>query len=93
MTKQKISLKNGTDVTSMIVTMVALLFLGPVVTFGIGFLMGWITKITIGHLIVHAFTAIGLDIGINAIPWIGGLLGWIASFFGQGLKANWEVQK
>lgn len=65
----------------IIIPIIVLLFIAPWLTFWLSYFMGWIAKITIGHLLVEGFGLLGLTIPLAKIPLIAGVIGWIASFF------------
>ena len=58
-----------------------LIFIAPIVTFGLSYFAGWIAKITIGGFIVEGFSSLGLSVLRDDIPLIAGVIGWIAGFF------------
>ena len=60
---------------------VGLIFIAPIVTFGLSYFAGWLAKITIGGFIVEGFSSLGLTVLRDDIPLIAGVIGWIAGFF------------
>ena len=64
-----------------IVLLVVALFIGPLLTFWIGFFVGWLTKIIIGAKLCEAMMYLGLTVTPEMLPWIAGALAWIGSFF------------
>lgn len=68
---------------------IGLLFVAPLVLFGICYIAGWIASVVIGQWIVAGFALLNINITIAQIPLIAGTLGWIGGFF----KATLSVRK
>ena len=76
--------KSATETIIFLITSILLaLFLLPFLSFWFGYFIGWISKILIGSYIVTAFNLIHIQITLDQIPLIGGLLCWIGCFFGN----------
>lgn len=66
---------------SIILIIVALIFVGPWIYFWLSYFGGWIAKLVIGKYIVAGLKLIGITIPMNKIPLLAGTLGWIGGFF------------
>jgi hypothetical protein len=66
-----------------------LLVYSPLV-FGLGYLSGWLAKVTIGGPLIHGINAIfGTAFTKDILPIMGGALAWIGSFFkSSSVKAS-----
>ena len=71
----------GTGIVLAIALLVVALFIGPLLTFWIGYLVGWLTKLVIGAKLCEAMMYLGLTVTPEMLPWIAGALAWIGSFF------------
>ena len=60
---------------------IILIFIGPWISFWLAYFSGWIAKITVGKYLVSGFGLLGLDIPLEKIPLLAGVLGFIGSFF------------
>ena len=60
---------------------IAIIIIEPFITFGFGFLMGLILKITIGPLMVSGLAAMGITIALKDIPIIWAVLSVISNLF------------
>jgi len=73
----------------LIITVIVFIFIEPGLYFGLGYLSGWIAKITIGIFLTNGINTIGIPITKEQLPLISGVLAWIGSFFkGEGFKLN-----
>ena len=71
-----------TTLIGIIALSAILVILTPVVIFLLGYFSGWLAKIMIGDKICKAFLiAFSISIEPSMLPWIGGALAWIGSFF------------
>ena len=68
---------------------IGLLFIVPLILFGICYIAGWIASIVIGQWIVAGFALLNISITTAQIPLIAGTLGWIGGFF----KATFSMRK
>ena len=57
------------------------LVLFPFLAFWIGYFIGWVSKIVLGKYLILAFEALNLKIVPDHLPLLGGLFGWVGSFF------------
>lgn len=77
------------ELATLIITIVILIFIEPALYFGLGYFSGWIAKITIGTFLVNGINTIGIPITKEQLPLISGVIAWIGSFFkGEGIKFN-----
>lgn len=67
---------------------IAILFIEPFITFGFGFLMGLILKITIGPLMVSGLAAMGVTIALKDIPIIWATLSVISGLFKSAIVSS-----
>lgn len=59
-----------------------IIILEPLLVFWLGYFSGWLTKITVGTQVCLALnTTFGTSFTPDILPWIGGALGWVGSFF------------
>ena len=79
----------GLGLFSAILISICALLIAPLLIFTIGYLIGFISKLLIGNLLVEAFSYFGFDIPVDKIPLITGLIAWIAPWF----KSNNKVEK
>ena len=80
-------------VLGLILLLAILVILEPLVIFWLGYFSGWITKIIIGDKICKAFlVAFGVSIDPSILPWIGGALAWVCSFF-KSINTSPKIQK
>lgn len=64
-----------------IIAIIIIYFLVPIFGFGIGYLLGLVTKITIGNYFIITVNEIfNTSFTVDIIPKIGGILGWIFGF-------------
>lgn len=68
-------------VIGIMAIVIAIIIIEPFITFGLGFLMGLILKITIGPLMVSGLTAMGITITLKDIPIIWATLSVISGLF------------
>ena len=64
-----------------IIIFIGLLFVMPLVMFGLCYLAGWIASLVIGQWLVEGLAFLNIHIAISNIPLIAGCLGWIGGFF------------
>ena len=68
----------GCGIGTGILAILAIIFIVPLLVFGIGWVMGWISSIVIGDAIVSGFGAIGIHFAKEQIPVIAGAISWAA---------------
>lgn len=72
----------GWTIAAVIGLFIVLAFVEPAFWLGIGYVSGWIAKITVGTQCVTALnTAFGTEFTADMLPWIGAALAWVGSFF------------
>lgn len=67
-------------IESILITIITVIIF-PFVSFGTGYILGWLIQITIGNLIVKGFATIGLNIAVNSLPLFFATISIIGSFF------------
>ncbi len=89
---RKVKYKEETSTSAALVIAIVIgiifLFIGPVINFCIGYAIGWISTLLIGNQLVEGFALIGIAIPIEKIPLIGGIIGWVATFFPKSTPKN-----
>lgn len=75
-------------VIEIMAIVIAIIIIEPFITFGLGFLMGLILKITIGPLMVSGLAAIGITIALKDIPIIWATLSVISGLFKSEIVSN-----
>lgn len=60
----------------------------PLLGFWIGYFMGWVAKLLIGNYLVMAFNLFKVGIVADHLPLIGGLLGWVGTFFSSATSSK-----
>lgn len=65
----------------VILVVVAGIFILPWLAFWLAYFGGWIAKIVIGKYLVQGLAMLGLNITLDQIPLLAGVLGWIGGFF------------
>ena len=65
----------------LIIGCLGLIFIVPFLSFIIGLIIGWLIKISFGAMFISGLKLIGLDIPIESIPLLCGVLNVIGSFF------------
>ena len=85
--KSKKYFDSSSDLIILIITAIVIIFIWPWLSFWVAYFLGWITKITIGKYIVEGFALLNIDLPLNKIPLLAGVLGWIGGFF-IGTKGN-----
>jgi hypothetical protein len=68
----------GLGIGTGILAILAIIFIVPLLVFGLGWVMGWISSIVIGDAIVSGFDAIGIHFAKDQIPVIAGAISWAA---------------
>ena len=64
-----------------VLLVLAMFFIAPFLSFGLGWLAGWFIKITIGGFIVKGFDLVGIHIPLESLPLFFAVLNVIAMFF------------
>ena len=85
--KSKKYFDSSSDLIILIATAIVIIFIWPWLSFWVAYFLGWITKITIGKYIVEGFALLNIDLPLNKVPLLAGVLGWIGGFF-TGTKTN-----
>ena len=76
---------SGWSIIIVIAILIIFIFLEPAIWLGLGYLSGWVAKITVGTPCVKALnTAFGTEFTTDMLPWIGAALAWVGSFFKRG---------
>lgn len=75
-------------VIGIMAIVIAIIIIEPFITFGLGFLMGLILKITIGPLMVSGLAAMGITIALKDIPIIWATLSVISGLFKSEIVSN-----
>ena len=73
----------GTDIGfgGAILIVVVSIFIFPWLAFWLAYFGGWIAKIVFGKYLIQGLAMLGLDITLDQIPLLAGVLGWIGGFF------------
>ena len=71
----------GLTIMGLLFMIILIIFIAPWLTFWLAYFGGWVAKITIGKYLVSGLSLIGLDISLDSIPLLAGVLGWIGGFF------------
>ena len=75
-------MKNKTETTiTLISLLIVMIFIMPWLSFWIGYTIGWITKITIGKYIVEGLALFNINIPLDKIPLISGIITWFTGTF------------
>ena len=75
-------MKNKTeDIIATIVLLIIVIFIMPWLLFWIGYAAGWITKITIGKYIIEGLALFNINIPLDKIPLISGVITWFTGMF------------
>ena len=70
------------ELIALLIILPIALLLTPLLTFGIGYIHGWITMKLIGNSVIKAINAIfNTDFTPSILPRLGGFLGWVGGFF------------
>ena len=65
-----------------IVTLILLIIFESFLYYWFGYFTGWLASITIGSHLINAINiTFGTEFTVAMLPYIGGALGWIGSFF------------
>lgn len=80
--------RENTGCVMAIALLLIAIILGPLLTFWLGYFSGWIAKIIIGETLCEALTHLKLKVTPDMLPWIGGALAWIGSFFHSYSSSN-----
>lgn len=64
-----------------IIGIIVLTFLMPFICFYLGWISGWLIKITIGQKIVSGLALVGLNLSLDKLPLFFGTVAIITSFF------------
>ena len=68
-------------IITVIVTLLILLVVQPLIYF-LGWCAGWFAMVTIGDTLIKGINTIfGTGFAKDILPTIGGVLGWVSSFF------------
>ena len=86
-TNQKVQ-ATAINILAIIIMLVVFVLIEPMLWLGMGWISGWITKVTIGEPAVSALnTTFGTSFNKNILPYIGAALSWVGSFF-KTFKTN-----
>ena len=84
--------KKITDVdigwSGLIVLFVLAIVILPWVAFWLAYFGGWIAKLVIGGYLVQGLAILGINITLDQIPLLAGVLGWIGGFFKTTVSRN-----
>lgn len=73
--------KNQDPLIVLIIAIIFLIVLGPLIFFWTGYFYGWIATKFIGKYIIEFLTMFNLDIPLEKIPLITGILNFIINLF------------
>lgn len=79
------------EIIVTILVMIGVFFIMPFISFGLGWLSGWIIQITIGSSIVNGLALIGVNLPLDRLPLFFGTLAIIANFFKTTLKTTFNT--
>ena len=82
---------SSSDLIILIATAIVIIFIWPWLSFWVAYFLGWITKITIGKYIIEGFALLNIDLPLDKVPLLAGVLGWIGGFF-TGTKNNMKKE-
>lgn len=72
----------GLATIGVLALVAVIIILEPLLVFWLGYFSGWLTKIMVGTQVCSALnTTFGTSFTPDILPWIGGALGWVGSFF------------
>lgn len=71
-----------------ILVVIGSIFILPWLAFWLAYFGGWIAKIVIGKYLVQGLAMLGLNITLDQIPLLAGVLGWIGGFFKTTITKN-----
>ena len=80
--------KFNKELIEIVIMIILLMFITPWLSFAIGWVVGWCSKLFIGNYIVYVFALFGITITKNDIPLISGVLAWLGIFFKTVKKSD-----
>ena len=72
----------GATTLIMILLWILGILLFPLLVFGLGWIVGFITKLIFGGPLIAGFKGLGIHITTDQIPVITGAIAWVGSIFG-----------
>ena len=73
---------SGWTIVGVIAFFIVGIIIEPALLFWLGYFSGWLAKLVIGTKLVTAINMVfGTAFTADMLPMIGGVLGWIGSFF------------
>ena len=73
---------SGWAIVGIVVFLIVVIIIEPALLFWFGYFSGWLAKLIIGTKLITAINMVfGTAFTADMLPMIGGVLGWIGSFF------------
>ena len=70
----------GAIIGIFIIAIILIIFF-PLINFWVAYFFGWIVKILIGKYIVAGLAFLNINIPLDKIPLLAGVLSWLGGFF------------